>query len=417
MKNKGTIALLGITAALALYVYLFEIEKPKKEEALKTAESKFLTIKQDQISQIKIQKTGQPQIVMTKSADGWAVTEPYKDNADNTEVDDFIRSLSDEKYTDIANENKDDSADLKIYGFDLPLGFVEIQDQAGVIEKYTVGSRKNFEGNSFLQKSGDPRILVASQLWGSRVEKTPVEFRDKRLLRASIAKVEKIQIKNQMGTLALEQVENKWKLTNLDFELDQNRAREILTMLNESRALDYIQEKDPDKDQKIRFGFNQPEITLTARVDGQPWEAVIGYSKDKTVYGWVKKPTFVMKLDGPQLDKFKTLSVSFVREKKKAFDFDKAGITSLKYKTTSGKEKSFDKTNPDFSKLVDNLASFQVAEYFSGLRKPQFENTLDLKNENGETVFSFAFGPAYENKKIFGDQKLYLAQTVSLSKP
>ncbi|MFN7906227.1 MAG: DUF4340 domain-containing protein, partial [Pseudobdellovibrionaceae bacterium] len=272
MKNKGTIALLGITTALALYVYLFEIEKPKKEEALKTAESKFLTIKQDQISQIKIQKTGQPQIVMTKSADGWAVTEPYKDNADNTEVDDFIRSLSDEKYTDIANENKNDSADLKIYGFDLPLGFVEIQDQAGVIEKYTVGSRKNFEGNSFLQKSGDPRILVASQLWGSRVEKTPVEFRDKRLLRASIAKVEKIQIKNQMGTLALEQVENKWKLTNLDFELDQNRAREILTMLNESRALDYIQEKDPDKDQKIRFGFNQPEITLTARVDGQPWE-------------------------------------------------------------------------------------------------------------------------------------------------
>ncbi|MFN7904589.1 MAG: hypothetical protein ACK5P5_05350, partial [Pseudobdellovibrionaceae bacterium] len=150
---------------------------------------------------------------------------------------------------------------------------------------------------------------------------------------------------------------------------------------------------------------------------GQPWEAVIGYSKDKTVYGWVKKPTFVMKLDGPQLDKFKTLSVSFVREKKKAFDFDKAGITSLKYKAISGKEKSFDKTNPDFSKLVDNLASFQVAEYFSGLRKPQFENTLDLKNENGETVFSFAFGPAYENKKIFGDQKLYLAQTVSLSKP
>ncbi len=73
MKNKGTIALLGITTALALYVYLFEIEKPKKEEALKTAESKFLTIKQDQISQIKIQKTGQPQIVMTKSADGWAV--------------------------------------------------------------------------------------------------------------------------------------------------------------------------------------------------------------------------------------------------------------------------------------------------------------------------------------------------------
>ncbi len=413
MKSKGLMALVGVTAALALYVYLFEVEQPKKEEARKAVDSKILTLKTDQISQITVQKSGDPKIVMSKSADGWAVIEPLKDQADNTEVDDFIRSLSDEKFTDVANENKDGQADLKIYGFDQPLGTVELQDQAGVLQKFTIGSKKNFEGNSFLQRGDDSRVLVVSSLWPARVDKKPFDFRDKRLLRASIAKVQKIQIKNQHGGLALEQSENKWKLIGANLEVDQNRAREVLTMLNESKALDILSDREPDANQRTQYGFQQPAVVLTATVDGQPWEAVIGYDKDKTVYGWVKKPTFVLKLDPPQLDKFKDLTVSFVREKKKAFEFDKATVASVDLKLKGGSVQNADKAKTDFLKFVDNVASFEVSEYVSGLSKPNFENILDLKNEKGEKVFTLSYGPTYENKKLFGERKLLFAQTVT----
>lgn len=412
MKNKGTIGLLGVTVALGLYVYFFEIEKPKKDESRKVEQSKLLTLKQDQVSQITIEKTGQPKIVVAKTADGWNVLEPLKDNADNTEVDDFLRSLSDEKYTDVANENADGQADLKIYGFDAPLGNVELKDQAGTVLKYTVGSRKNFEGNSFLQKAGEPRIIVASQLWPGRVDKKAIDFRDKRLMRASIGKVQKFQIKNPRGLLTMEQAENQWKLAGTNLVIDQNRAREVLTMLNESKVTEFIADHAPDAKQRAEFGFNQPVLTLTATVDGKSWEAVVGYGKDKAVYGWVKEPAFILKLDPPQLDKFKDLRVSFLREKRKAFEFDKAAVASAELKLKNLTAKTAPKTHPEFLKFLDNVASFEVSEYVDGLAKPKFENTLDLKNEKNEVLFSLAYGPTYENKTLLGDRKFLYAQTI-----
>ncbi|HEY8270152.1 MAG TPA: hypothetical protein VIG33_04640, partial [Pseudobdellovibrionaceae bacterium] len=196
--------------------YYFEFYQAGKEEVLKVKESKIISFPGEQINQIEIEnKLGK--ILLKRDTEGWRMLAPLKDWADNQFVEDFVNGLSSEKSLDtIGDESANASGGVKwsLYGLDQSLNqeFTKVifTHQQGTSILIQVSAKKNFEGNSFLRRGTENKVLIGTSQWILRSQKSPLDFRDKRLFRGKIGAVEEITLKSQKDEFQLVNKDNKW---------------------------------------------------------------------------------------------------------------------------------------------------------------------------------------------------------------
>lgn len=304
MKLKGRTILVLCLLVFGGYA-LYDFQQDKKKEEKNMEEVRLLTVNFEQVNDVEIQK-GDEKIVLHRTVDGWELTQPIKDRADNTEVDDFVKNTVPERVIDVAKEGSD--IKWSVYGLDKPLGKITFKTTGGQQNVFEISDKRNFEENVFARRDGENRVLVINSVWQTRVKKTPLDFRDRRVLRKSIAGVDELRLKNAKGVLELKRADGQWTISGKkDLKLDQNKVRELLTTLADAKGADILEGKSRSTGLKSLF-------TLDLKIDGKSWKADVGQAKDQAIYANVSEPDFQLKLEPGALDKFISMTAEDLKE-------------------------------------------------------------------------------------------------------
>lgn len=301
MKLKGRTILVICLLIFGGYA-LYDFQNEKRLEEQRSMDARLMTVDFDQVDFVQIEKGG-GKIVLERTVDGWNMTEPLKDAADNTAVDDFVKAAFPERIIEVAKEGSD--IDWAVYGLDQPIGKITFRTTAGKENVIEISGKRNFEDNVFARRDGEGKVLVLNSIWQNRIEKGVMEFRDRRFLRHKIASVDDVRIKNANGTLHIRRVEGKWVApAQKELILDQNKVREFLTALSEAKAAEI----------GVKVPKGKALFVMDLLMADKKWNAEVTQARDLAIYAKVSEPAQQMKMEAGALDKFIKISLADLRE-------------------------------------------------------------------------------------------------------
>jgi hypothetical protein len=403
MKTKKLVGFAGIVALVVGYA-VYDYRSSLTVEKDKATQNRLFNEPADQISQFQI-RSESGDIELKKDQDGWKMLQPVVDLADNHVADEFVEGIATESASETAVEGGE--IQLSNFGLDRPKGTVSVTDNLGKKTEFKVGSLKNFQGDAFIQKNQDPKVLIASSTWFAKVEKKPVDFRDKRLMRFSNAKAEKISILKGKENFQLLKKEEGWVLsTHPDWKLDQNRVREILSMLNTTEILEFIAERDIQAQELKKWGLDHPRLQLKVDLrDHGSWMADFAAGYDKVHRAHVTPPNFVFKISPTDSDKFFQLSEDYFRDRSEPFNFDKSQVREVSVKF--GKNSASFKADDDkIRKLISQVAALKIAHFQVDPKNP-LTDEISLKGEKGDLLtlkWSKAKGEIVASSSLFPER-------------
>lgn len=300
MKLKGRNVLILCLLVLGAYT-AYDIWKDEQKEKKKLTETQLMTLNYEQIHKLSI-KRPHDQVLLERDETGWKVKEPLQDSADSNDVEDFIKSMVTERIFDVAKEG---DIDWALYGLNTPIGTLTLETNTGATQSFTVAGKVNFEDKAFLRRDQEERVLLVNSLWQNRVRKTAIDFRQRRILRANLASVDEMKIKNKSGEIFLQRVDGHWiNGKNKKQTLDQNKVREFLTDFSEARA-DEIYDKSQAKNQTLKDLFS-----AELRMDDKKWSALIQQDKSFKIFALISEPSFFMRMEPGALDRFINAKIS-----------------------------------------------------------------------------------------------------------
>jgi len=437
MKFKATWILAAVTLMLGAGVYFFEYQKQIQQEKQKEEDTRIILFQKDQVNFIEIQKE-QTKYVLQKSEMGWTILEPIQDSADNDQVENLINFLTEEKSLATAREASDPSQiKWAEYGLDNPVAVFNFKNNLGKSIKVTVGSQKNFEGNSFLRIDSDNKVLVGTPGWWTKAGQGLITYREKRLYRASLGKVESIKIQSLQDKFELARVDNKWIHPQFpDIALDQNKVRDMLKKIAEASILEYVVDGEPSKSQLTEKKLVKAPVTIEIGTADSTFMASINQvEKENGVFAITDKPTNLLKLDPSTWELFGNLNFDSLRDRTTLLQFNLSEVGKIFYKdqnteynfvkengqwkVTLGQPEGTEFSATELVKALNHVHDLEISEFLDlNLRKYDEKlfsgkNMIILKKADDNLLFQLNWGPELKIKKHGTEKEYYYARTTA----
>lgn len=308
MKFKSKHALMGLFVVVGSLA-VFDFYKDYRQVQTKKAQADLIDLSIEQVDKIEILNS-HGQLLLVRGIDGWKLTAPIEDIADNDVVEDYLNSMKDDSAIDELELNGD--IDWEKYGLKSPESQLRLTTSGGKENTLQVSVIKNFEENLYARKNGDNKILVVNGVWHSRLQKLPIDFRERRVFRHKIASVDSFKIKFSREEYRLGRINGNWVWQNhLDTDLDQNSVREMLSDFSEAKGAEYL-ESLPAKTNHL--------MTLTVTRETKVTEIQVKQAEDFTIYAVVNDPKMILKLEPGALDYFIEFNINNLLKKENAPD-------------------------------------------------------------------------------------------------
>lgn len=435
MKMKTTIAFALATLTLGASIYFFDIKKESVEKQQKEVNSRILSFEKDQINFLEIQKSD-IKYVLQKSQEGWMLLEPIQDPADNDQVESLLEILTSEKYLAVAQEATDSSGlKLSEFGLDKAYGTFNLKNNLGQSKKITVGSQKNFEGNSFLRLDSENRVLVASPMWVTKIEQNLMVYREKRLYRAKLAAIENVKVQSLQDKFEIKRVENKWVSPIYpDVELDQNKVREAIKQIAETTILDYVIDGEPSKSTLTEKKLLMAPVKIQFETAVTSWSVAVNQSeKENALFAITERPTNLIRLEPTKWELFGNLTLDSLRDRTSLLRFNLSDIKKVFYKDET-REYNFVKiadewksvkkgtddsefSSTEMVKILNKIHDLEISEFLDLDLKKQVQqsfsgkNMIILSSETDNLIYQLNWGPGQKLKLKGTDKDYYLART------
>lgn len=431
MKFKGTWILFFVVLLISAYAYFFDYRKEIKETEQKEKSSQLVDFKAEQINKIEIKNT-KDTTILTRSADGWKLESPIKDWADNSNVDEFVESLSKEKYLEVVKEGE--GIDWNLFGLQAPQGTLTIYNQSGSKQTFLISTKKNFEGNVYLRKENSNQVLIGTPAWLTRAEKVPFDFRDKRIFRSKIASINKVELQSLKDKFIIEMKDNTWISPKfVDWKLDQNKIRELITQISELKALEFLSDGSDIKKAKSKVGLDKAIVKIKLTLSDKTWSVDIIKNKDNNYYSYSSQPEVVAKIQPGQLDKITQSTFVEFRDKKAPFSFDKQAVKKIEIKTKDRNmifklngsnwelahgAKDQVPNQDKVKSLLDKLKNLEVGQFTVTKKKNSGDkNEIKFSTDKDQVELELAWDKVESLKTPEGDKKMVLATTNHFSEP
>ncbi len=431
MKFKRTLIFAFAFILFAAGVYFLDYRKDEKSEQDKEIDLQILKFDREQINMLEISKKGE-KIVLQKSDKGWSLLEPIQDRADNEQIEELIKSISDERMIAVAKESAQLSeADLAEYGLDQPLATYIIKNNLGLTKKISIGTQKNFEGNSFLRTDSDNKVYVAASAWFTKAENKLIYYREKKLYRQPLADVVGVKVDSLRDSFEINRDANVWTSPQLEHVLDQNKVRETLRKIAESPIQDYVFDGEPSSALIAEKGLEKkPSVRVEFKTGDTSWSVLININEnDNAVYALTDRPTRLVKLDPALWEFLGDLTSDSLRDRVSVtrFNLDTVSKVFVKYKGQEiNLEKSQDKwkikntedfsQNENFTHILNKVHDLQISEFLDKRNGANFKGTdmIILKSAEDNLVFQINWGPEFKMKKL-GKEKDYFYSRTQIS--
>lgn len=430
MKMNKTYIFAAATALVVLGVYIFDY----KANETKTKAQNAIILDKDlnQISYIQIVKPD-IKIGLQKNEKGWSLLEPIQDVADNDNIEELIKILSTEKQISVVKESEAPITEIELreFGLDKPSIIFYLKDNLGHTKKVSVGSIKNFEGNSYVRLDDSNKIIIASPVWIAKSENQIIYYREKKLFRSSLVNINKINIKSVRDEFSLKKVGDKWTDTIYGYELDQNKVRDILKKVSETNISEYIFEGEPSTKLVREKGLDKPQVSLRLQSDEIDWEVGFNlHTQDKAVYALTERPTFLVKVDSEAWLSFGNLLLDELRDRSSPLSFNLSEVKKIYFKENEKELKlvysggnwkpegdtpaSTVLNDASITKALNHAHSLKISEFIDDSAKQEkFEgqNMLILKSDKEKLVLQLNWGPSFKEKKSGTEKEYYYART------
>jgi hypothetical protein len=208
---------------------------------------------------LSLKKTGTKE----GSEDKWdVVASPVKiEKLDNSVPNGIVSSLASWKANDFA-----DGATLAAAGLDAPALTVTVGLKGGKGVTALIGNRKGDKANedTYVKKADAPQIFLVKKFNLERIDKRPMEFRDKTLCDLAAADLTEISVAAGDKSYTLVKNGNDWKATKPPkLELDATKVTPIAGAFKDWKATGFAEDQSPKGS-----GLAKPKAVITAKGKG-----------------------------------------------------------------------------------------------------------------------------------------------------
>ncbi len=328
---KGLLAGVILLAALSGGVYWSNKHKAEEEKKpLPDAAPKILTIADDQFREIKIAKRDAGLIVLSRASGTWQMTQPKPMGADQDAVNAMVTSLGG-LTSDRLIEDK--PSDLKGYGLTNPSEQITITKKDGKTDTLLLGDDTPTQGGVFVKLANDSRVFTIPTFTKTSLDKTPKDFRDKRLLTFNSDKLTRVMVNGEeFGKSG----QNEWQILKPKaMRADGAQVDDLVRKLKDAKLDPAVSDEDVKKAQtafasgtKVATATTTDTSgtqTLDVRSSGKDKEKAY-YAKSSVADGIWKVPNDLGDLLAKPVDDFRN---------KKLFDFGFTDPTKVEVGTTT----------------------------------------------------------------------------------
>lgn len=265
---KGGVSLLvlaGVILVAFFGIHRPRVEKENAERAAKlvldldAAAVKALRVTTEGTT-TRLEKSG----VDEKKLATWKVTEPVQDEADDMAVNGLVGAL--ERLDFASRISGEDARDPARYGLAQPRGEIRVERSDGKTLALKIGKVNAFSNQIYIQREGDPDVLVTAAFNESALLKKTFDLRRKEVLRFENDKVNKLALSQGRNRVELERQDGVWRLVApLQDEADPGEVTNLLNALRNLRAASFPAAAEPAR----AFGLDAPAVTASVTLGDQ----------------------------------------------------------------------------------------------------------------------------------------------------
>ncbi len=273
MQPRSTLILAVLFAALGAYLYLVEL--PRDPDA--AANEALVELDSTAVSRIELEHPGR-KIVIERRGDAWQMVEPVDAPADQRNVENLIDAVEQVKIS----RRLDDVDPPATYGLDAPAATIRLDTPDKTVAAVHVGKKAPVGNSAYVQRDGDPSVLLVDASFLQRIDKKASDLRDKRVLVFDESSLRGLTIERPQGTIELSEDEGSWSITApANYPADQASVRGLVSTLHSMRATDFV---DETSDHLERYGLDTPARRVILEIEGaQPIELRVGTELDSVL--------------------------------------------------------------------------------------------------------------------------------------
>jgi hypothetical protein len=191
LKPQGLITAVGVLVILGGYAWWANRHPTPDTSSTAATSPKILSLSADQITSIRMAKTGAEPLVVTKSGSAWQITAPQTLPADADSIAALTGAVSPLTSDRLIEEHP---ASLTPFGLDHPASEVEVTTKDGKTRKLLFGSDTVSGSNTYAKLDGDSKVYTVASNSKTAFDKSVNDLRDKRLMTINSDKITSVTL-------------------------------------------------------------------------------------------------------------------------------------------------------------------------------------------------------------------------------
>lgn len=408
MNIKKTV-IMAIIAIIAVVAYWIDSQKRTREEAVKAVESRLVTPKKEDITELTLHRGAQT-TTFVKKDDDWEIAQPIQVRADGPSVSSLVDEIDRAK----RNNGFTPQNGLEAYGLKTPALTLEVKAKPNYVQDVELGGKTSGGDEIYAHLPKDASVFTVPESLFTQLTKPIKDFRYKWILQYSLDDATSAVMTFDNRTYAIAKKNDKWQMLKpVTTAGDNDKIKELLSTINRTAVNDFI---DTHPLNMASFGLDKPTYTadFTSLVKGKPTLQTLLLGKDvpgkaNQIYGMLKGQSFVFTIAKDEAAKMKP-STDDLRAKK-LFSLEQNNIGRVSFDTmgsrlvlesdTAGKWHlaGDPKTRLDqgsVTNVVGNLLNMRASKFIdiptsigaTGLEKPVLRLTVASKDGKTTEVVS-----------------------------
>jgi hypothetical protein len=252
MRWQTTAVLAAILIVLGAFYYVYEIRLGPEREKVESRKGRVFTLEPADVTELDI-KRADSTVKLKREGDGWQIQAPVSGRGDRGAVDETVTSIVTAR---MDREIEADPKALGDYGLDKPAAEITLRLKDGKQAGLILGAKSPTGVWVYAREAGKPAVFVVGDSVLRDSTRPVAEFRDKTVLAFEQREVTGLEIDTRDDKIALEQADNRWKLTRpRPLPADADVVRDFLEKLRAARVKEFAADAPSSL---APFGLDKP---------------------------------------------------------------------------------------------------------------------------------------------------------------
>src|SRR5438034_338803 len=252
MRWQTTAVLAVVLLALGTFYYVYEIRGGPERAKIEAQKGRLWTVDAADVDEMEL-KRGAEAVTLKRESDGWRLLVPVTARGDRSRVDETLTTLTTAR---VDRETESAPTRLDQYGLDKRAAAVTLQLKDGRRLELQLGAKSPTGVWVYAREAGKAAVFVVSDTVLRDVTRPLSEFRDKTVLAFGARQVTAFEVVTREGTLAVEQVDGRWRLTRpVALAADTETVTAFLDKLQSTRIKEFVAESPKSL---VPYGLERP---------------------------------------------------------------------------------------------------------------------------------------------------------------